>query len=184
MDKVIEQGEKFSYTDKDISRLLDNKVRILTYPEIAAANTLQEIVGSHGCACILYMTKQNFGHWTALLKNPGGEEGCYEVFDPYGIMPDDELKYIDGSFRESSGQAKPHLSHIIAGELRSGNIRNVYYNKYKLQKYMQDVNTCGRWCAYRCLLRESFALTDFISLFKGQKNEPDFLVTALTLLNR
>jgi hypothetical protein len=183
MDLIVKKGEAFSYSDGDIKRLLDDDVRILKYPELANMTTLDEILGGNSCACILYMTKQNFGHWTALIKNPGGQSSTYEVFDPYGIFPDEELKYISEEFKDVSNQNRQHLSHIISDELASGKIKEVFYNKYKLQSSMQDINTCGRWCGIRCLLKR-FSIQEFCLLFIDQKLTPDEWVTTMTLINK
>ncbi len=183
MDLVVKKGEAFSYSDSDIKRLLDDDVRILKYPEIAEMSTLDEILGGASCACILYMTRQNFGHWTALIKNPGGQSNSYEIFDPYGMMPDEELKYISPEFKNSSNQNRQHLSHIAASDMKSGRVKEIFYNVYKLQSSYKDINTCGRWCGIRCLLKR-FKIEEFCLLFINQKLTPDEWVTAMTLINK
>lgn len=183
MDLITRKSESLSYSDGDIKRLLDDDVRILKYPELEACSTLDQILGGASCACILYMTRQNFGHWTALIKNPGLQENTYEVFDPYGIVPDEELKFISEEFKEKSNQNRQYLSHIIAGDLKEGRVKEVFYNKYKLQSDIKDTNTCGRWCGIRCLLK-SIAIDVFCLLFIEQKLKPDEYVTLLTLINK
>lgn len=186
MDAITKKGEAFSYSDSDIKRFLDDDVKIRKYSELADCKTLDDIVDGKSCAIILYMVKQNFGHWTALIKNPGGEDKSFEVFDSYGIMPDDELKYIGEEFKDSpegSKQDQMYLSNIINNELKSGNVKNMYYNKYRLQKYLKDINTCGRWCAVRCQLKR-FRIDEFCLIFIEQTLEPDAYVTLLTLMNR
>jgi hypothetical protein len=185
MDKIIKSGESFAYSDKDIKRFLDDDVTILKYPELSNKQTLDDILGGKSCACILYMTKENFGHWTALIKNPGGQDNTYEIFDSLGIAPDEELKFIDDSFRQDSNQTRQHLSHIVASDYKNGRvpIGNVSFGKYKLQKSIKDINTCGRWCAVRCILKR-FSTAEFPLLFIDQKLDPDEAVTWLTLINR
>ncbi len=226
MDIVIEKAEELSYSDKDISRLLNDEVVILKYPELSDLKDIDELFKKSlqkpknngfevDCACILYMSKQNYGHWTSLIrtiyfdkKEP--EKLCvsYEVFDPYGIFPDTELNYIPDQFRKESGQDYPHLSYLLFQKLSEAKQENatsiggegtgsgislvpsieVIYNKHRLQNEstgMKDINTCGRWCSYRCFLAKSgISLEDFILMFIGQKNTPDYLISALTLLNR
>lgn len=188
MDKIVNRAESFSYSDSDIKRLLDDDVRILKYPELADKKSLDDILGGTSCACILYMTKQNFGHWTALIKNPGNQEGTYEVFDPYGMVPDSELKFISDNFKEESNQVRQHLSHIIAADMENGRVKEVFYNKYQLQSTGAGlsnggVNTCGRWCAIRCLLKR-LAIQEFVPLFIDQKLKPDAYVTLMTMVNK
>lgn len=185
MDQIVKKGEAFSYSDGDIKRLLDDDVRILKYPELASMKSLDEILGGKSCACILYMTKQNFGHWTALIKDPGAQVGTFEVFDSYGIIPDGELKYISEEFKESSNQSRQHLSHIIASDMSSGRVKEVFYNKYPLQSMSSSagINTCGRWSGMRCLLKR-FSIEEFCLLFIDQKLTPDEWITTLTLINK
>lgn len=197
MDAIVKKGEAFSYSDSDIKRFLDDDVKIRKYSELAECKTLDDIVDGKSCAIILYMVKQNFGHWTALIKNPGGEDKSFEVFDSYGIMPDDELKYIGADVAASGLNGEPqatgkdgggpvsqmYLSNIINSELKNGTVKNMYYNKYRLQKYLKDINTCGRWCAVRCQLKR-FRIDEFCLIFIEQTLEPDAYVTLLTLMNR
>lgn len=182
MDKILKKAEQFSYSDKDITRFLDDDVRIRKYSELSQCKTLDDILDGKSCSVILYMTNQNYGHWTALLRNPGGEDKTYEVFDSYGIMPDEELKFIPEDV-STSLNGGPIMSHIIKDDLETGKAKNVYYNKYRLQEHLNDINTCGRWCAVRCILRR-FRIDEFCLLFIDQKLEPDEYVTLLTLMNR
>lgn len=181
MDAIVRQGESFSYSDSDIKRLLDDDVTIMKYPQLAECKTVEDIFKGNSCACILYMTKQNFGHWTALIRSPGGQSETCEVFDPYGIVPDDELKYINEDFREDSNQVRQHLSHILHDEYKRGTLKEIFYNKFKLQSSMKDTNTCGRWCSIRCLLK-GLSLEQFIPLFVDQTLPPDMIVTRASLL--
>lgn len=183
MDEIVREGETFAYSDKDIKRLLDDDVRILRYPELAQCTSLEDILQGSSCACILYMTKDNFGHWTALIKNPGGQPYSCEVFDPYGMVPDEELKYIDDDYRVKSNQVRKHLSHILAQDYERGNIKDIYYNRTQLQKEKNGINTCGRWCAIRCFLK-TIPLEYFVKLFMNQTLPPDMLVTYMTIVNK
>jgi hypothetical protein len=190
MDNIVKHAEAFSYSDTDIRNLLDGDVAIHKYPDLADKKSIKDIlIGQDAkpksCACILYMTKQNFGHWTALIKHPGAKEGCYEIFDPYGMVPDSELKFIDKDFKEKSNQDRQHLSYIISADLENPNsgVKEVLYNKYKLQSTVGATNTCGRWCAMRCLLKR-LSIEEFVPLFVGQKLPPDAYVTLMTMVNK
>lgn len=181
---LVEEAGTICYSDKDIKNLLDDDVTILRYSDLSKFNTVDELLGNKSCACILYMTKNNYGHWTALIKNTGGEI-CYEIFDSYGIFPDDELKFIDEKYKLESNQFKKHLTLLLSKVSRK---IPIYYNKYELQskKKIYDggsINTCGRWCAFRCFLKR-FNIKEFISLFKNQMMPPDMIISYLTILNR
>ncbi len=187
MDLILKKAESFSYSDSDIKRFLDDDVRIRKYSELSECKTLDDIVDGKSCSIILYMVKQNYGHWTALIKNPGAMKDTYEVFDSYGIMPDDELKYIPDAAKQASAEVAKQdhmfMSHIIRNDLDSGRVKEVFYNKYRLQKSLKDINTCGRWCAVRCQLKR-FRIDEFCLIFIDQTLEPDAYVTLLTLMNK
>jgi hypothetical protein len=210
IEDIIKHGEDFAYSNDDISRLLDGKVNIYRYRDLAkfcsANGTLDDILFPFNCACILYESKEKYGHWTCLIKYPpppqkeveestGGHE--YEIFDSYGILPDNELNYIDNTFKIKSGQNIPFLSLITINTLKRGPKDNVYYNKVQLQSRPEEsstggINTCGRWVGIRCFLN-NLRLDEFVKLFVSEHSSrtspvhrmtPDEYVTLLTLINR
>lgn len=201
MDEIVNNAmTSICYSDKDIKNLLENDVVILTYSQLADGvdrgqyRTLDDVMidpisrTRKSAACILYLLKDNFGHWTALVKDTGGEK-CFEIFDSYGLFPDDELTYIPSGYRSISNQIKKSLSLLVGNNISSAPHIPIYYNKYSLQNKMSygtsgSINTCGRWCGMRCLLKR-FNIREFIALFINQKSgSPDSIVTYLTLLNR
>jgi hypothetical protein len=172
MDKLIHQFESKSFSGEDIRRLCDKQVRIMKYSDLAHHATLDDALGKHGAAVILYETKPNYGHWIAVhrVKN-----GVVEVFDPYGESIDAPLEYINPEFARQSGQW-PILSEL----LKNSGYRRVVFNDVPLQRFRSDMNTCGRWCGLRIALRE-LPLQQFVKLFKGQRHPGDWYTTALTL---
>ncbi len=191
MDKIIREAEKICYSDKDIKNLLDGNVLIYTYnnlEQILQANgakaTLDTLLQDKDCVCILYLVpgKTNFGHWTSILKDSGGEH-CYEIFDSYGIFPDDQLKYMSGY---DPSPLKKTLSRIVQNTQRVSGVP-IYFNKYPLQSGLgmkgTGINTCGRWCAVRCSFKR-FNIREFIAMFINQSQPPDVLVTYLTILSK
>ena len=206
MDLILKKAENFSYSDSDIKRFLDNDVVIRKYSELANCRSLDDIITDEkgekkSCSIILYMIKPNFGHWTALIKDPGLEKGTFEFFDSYGLMPDDELKYVPkgseslngGITIDEKGDERPNelLGNLILNDMKYGKVKNVYYNKTKLQEdktssiddESMNMNTCGRWCSVRCQLR-NFKIDEFCLIFLNQKLKGDDYVTLLTLMNK
>ena len=92
---------------------------------------------------ILYETEPNFGHWVAVLETPEG----IEHFDSYGIIPDNELKWINPKFRTASGQDVKYLLRMLYD---SG--KDINYNTYRFQG--RDSSTCGRWAILRILFSD------------------------------
>lgn len=171
MDKIIKKLMKKSLSGEDIKKLLNNKTKILTYPELAKYKTIDELLYPYDNVVILYLTGANYGHWTCLFRN---NDKNIEFFDPYALKPDDELKMIPVHFRKSNNQMKSHLSHLLY------NCKYIVnYNDERLQKFIRDTNTCGRHCVVRLLFKD-LMIDDYIKLIKNNKLNPDYVVTYLT----
>jgi hypothetical protein len=163
----------------------------MTYTDLAKANSLDEcfIVSGElnkdspkygkdvGACALLYMTKQNFGHWVCFFRDPSDPDGTIQFFDSYGLMPDDELQFVPAHFRKQSDQDIPHLTWLF----KYSKYKKFIYNMDKLQRVFSDVNTCGRWVATRLGLR-SIPTKTFQQMFLNQKFQPDWYVTAITLM--
>jgi hypothetical protein len=87
---------------------------------------------------LLYETEPNFGHWVCIVDTPEG----IEHFDSYGILPDNELKWVPKGLRHSTGQDVKRLLSMLYD---TG--QKINYNEHRLQS--KDAMTCGRWCALR-----------------------------------
>lgn len=172
MDAAIRKWEGKSFSGEDIYRLCDRKVRVMKYRDLKEFPTLSAAMGRHGALILLYETRENYGHWCAVFRV---DRDTIEYFDPYGMLFDDELDYVDDRFKRLSGQL-PYLSKLIT----ESSAKNVIYNMEPLQKLKKDMNTCGRWCGLRICMRD-VPLQKFISLFKRQKFPADWYATALTL---
>jgi len=173
MDQKIKNAEKLDLSGEDIMRMCKNKVKIISYEDMENYKTIDDVFDTNNATIILYETQKNFGHWTLLLKDKN-----LEFFDPYGLKPDEELN-IDNKYnsRIHNGIVVPHLTHL----LNKSNYR-IIINRKRLQQFLENINTCGRWCVARVLLRH-FTLSKFQKLFTDNVNHtPDFWVTAYTLL--
>lgn len=158
-----------SLSDKDILNMLDRKCNLLTYTELANYNNLNDALGEYKTLVILYMTKNNYGHWCCLFLR---DDNILEFFDSYGIFIDDELEFIPDNYRIVSNQSYPHLTYLIY----NSQYKNVEYNQYKLQKMTPEINTCGRWVVVRIMLKR-LSLDEFAQKFK---NNGDEMVVQLT----
>jgi hypothetical protein len=86
-------------SDEDIQRILRNDAKIIKYSEPGHFYDIDQLLPWEKDYCIIiYDGKPNGGHWTALSKY----NGLYEFFDPYGVKPDNELKWIGGEKRTGS----------------------------------------------------------------------------------
>lgn len=174
MNKIVKICAKKSFSGDDILKLVDNKANLMTYSDVAKCNNIEEVLGKNGACIILYETKENYGHWTCIFKV---NKNTIEFFDPYGCVLDDELKYISDNFKQKSGTDFPHLTEMLYNSKYK-----VIYNDYPLQKYKNDINTCGRHVGFRLQMRkiplEKYAK---VMLKSGFNMSPDDLVTILTM---
>ena len=175
MDHFVELCEGKSFSDKNLSYLCEGRVNVLEYGDLAHMDDIDQALGEHGAAIILYETRENYGHWCALIRT---SPISLEWFDPYGGAPDSELQFVPDYFRHESHQDYPHLTALIA----NSRYRMCEFNDIRLQQFKRDVNTCGRWCGLRvAMAHDGVSLPEFIDLFTGQKMRPDWYVTAFTL---
>ena len=83
----IKQVMRKPLSETDIKTILGD-CKILTYPQLAKYNTLEELLPKPYDFCIILLLEtQISGHWTALIKNPSQ----VEFFDSYGNAPDADL---------------------------------------------------------------------------------------------
>lgn len=144
---------------EDILKLVNGHANVITYTDLANISNIEQILQPYGACFLLYQTTQkNYGHWCAIMSRPN----VISVFDSYGILPDDELKWTKSNLRKVLKQDYPHLTAL----LYQSNY-NIEYNDHILQSRANNVKTCGRWSAVRLLYKE---LNDdqFSKLFMGK----------------
>jgi len=174
---MLKRLANIALSNTDITDLLDDKVKILLYPDIIKFKTIDELLKPFGAVIILFESKPNYGHWCAIWKL---NKNTVSFFNSYGGYPDDSLLHIDEGFRWISNQKYPYLSHLLVQSPY-----NLTYNEYNYQAHSQDIKTCGRWCVLRILLRD---LNDdqfhkfVVDNIRRYHITPDELVTLLTTI--
>lgn len=172
MEKYINHMVTKSLSNYEILKLVKNRANLVSYTEMHKYRSLDELLGEYGACIVLYETKKNYGHWCCIFKVTNE---LLEFFDPYGIFPDQELKFIKKDFQIASRQNEPYLCKLM---LESPYVLS--YNHFRFQKYKKGVNSCGRWCGLRIIFR-NLPLELFIEIFgKKRKYSNDFYVTMLT----
>lgn len=161
-----------SLSNVDILESLQNKANLISYTDAHKYKTLDSMLGNNAACVILYETKKLYGHWCCIFKL---DDNSVEFFDPYGLMPDRELKFISPKYKIESKQDYPYLTKLM--------IDSPYvlsYNQNQFQELKKGVNSCGRWVVCRLLFRH-LKLDEFIKLFGiKRKYKPDFYATLLT----
>ena len=177
IDSFIKKAERIDLTGADIHRITDGKCSIVAYETLEKVNSLEEILEPHGCVMLLYQTSKDFGHWVTLFRSDKNNKKNLQFFDPYGLKVDQELD-INAEFhlRQHNGVRTPHLSALIE---KGG--YNVKSNTHRLQRFLKDVETCGRHVGFRIRMRE-MPLDKYIKFLTTNKAyDPDFWVSALTI---
>jgi hypothetical protein len=171
MDKIIQKSEIISLSGEDLLKIAPN-TKILSYTELRSYTSIDQLLSPHEAVIILYELEINVGHWVSLFKK---DTNTLEFFDSYGLSVDEELKFAKENTRIHKGQELNHLSFLIQN---SG--YGLIENKVQLQKNLEDINTCGRYAAYRILHRH-LPLDVFNKLLTENKHyNPDFWISVAT----
>ena len=175
IDTIIKDSEKISLSDTDILNITDNKSKVMRYQDLENYDTIDQALEPHGAIVLLYQHEADFGHWVSVFKV---NNSTIEVFDSYGIPIDSEIDFSPFQIRRHKGEKVAHLSHLI----EQSQYTKVLENKVPLQKDKKDVNTCGRWASVRIRFRD-VPLKTFDKMFRNTScGDPDFTVSAMTLL--
>lgn len=174
LEKIIENSEDYAFTGEDIKNATDNKYKLYVYEDLTNVEDINELLGENKGFILLFQNEsENSGHWVSCFLQ--GETLMF--FDSYGLKPDEEIQYADYNLRkfEHSHEKVPHLTHI----LNQSNYK-ISYNKFKLQRFKDHTNTCGRWATYR-LMHRDLSHEQFANLFmKNKCYNPDFWISMVT----
>jgi len=175
MDNIIQELESKPFSGEDLLNITDKKTKVIRYVDLKTVRNINNLFKPYNCFIILYETNPSYGHWVCVIKHiPKRGKPYIEFFDPYGMMPDKQLDYISESFLNQQGINKPLLLHLFAD---SG--YDVIYNTKQLQRYANDISTCGRHVSFRIIMKD-LPLKEYIKLLTKNKLSPDMLVTYLT----
>lgn len=163
---VIKRIEQIPLSFTELRRMLRGMpATLIHYDDLSKYKSLTELFAKSKSVIILLEIENGrtkVGHWIALLEY----SDHIEHFDSYGLDIDEELSithernYLTQLFRNSSKRLES-----------SGK---------KLQAMREHVNTCGRWVVARLLLR-AFEMKEFLAFVAGVHQQPDVMVTLLTM---
>lgn len=168
---IINELKGKSLSSRELLKLVNYKANLITYPELKKYKSIDEALGKYNCLIILYLTKKNYGHWCCIYKL---KSDLLHFFDSYGIIPDDELNFIDENMRIELNQRLPHLTMLIYKSKYA-----LDYNDYKLQKRKNGIATCGRHVATRIYFK-NMNIEEYVKMIIDSKLEPDTFVTLFT----
>ena len=169
----IEDLESISLSNVEVMNLIGNKANIIQYPELRFYENIDDILEPYGACIILFLTRENYGHWTCVFKV---DENTIEYFDPYGLFIDEALDFkMNEYFRYKNHQNFAHLTWLLLNSRYE-----ITYNEHKFQQKKKGISTCGRHTAMRLILRE-LSLEEYKDFIYSFNLNPDKLVTLLTI---
>lgn len=141
------------------------KINWLIYDELQKYHSLQDVL-KNGVAVVLLQIESakapSVGHFVVLLDHGNH----VEHFDSYGLTVDQE-------------NAITHERHLTT--LFKQSPKPIVENTKRLQRFREDVQTCGRWVVARVLLRQ-LELKEFIRILQNISAPNDEMVTLMTML--
>lgn len=168
--ELAKNSEEIELSGEDVHRISDGKATIMSYTELENFDNLDSVFGKNNCLILLYEIRKNTGHWVCLIRD--NEQNTVDFFDPYAIKMDGELAYTQ--YYHESGV--PHLTRLV----QSSGYRLIE-NKFQYQEFKADVNTCGRWSAFRCRMSH-LSPQQFQQLFsKISASQRDFYISVITM---
>ena len=187
MEKFYEKEKQIKFyknelnkmvSDTDIKKWLGLDAPILKYSELQRYNTMTDLLPNDKCfVVVLTESKRNSGHWCCLLRTGNN----ISWMDSYGVKPDGELNFISATMKQMLGETQHHLTRLIKTIPKDFNFD---YNKTKLQKLNDFVNTCGRWTILFCKMNQlgntMQETLDFLKRVQRAGNKPmDIIVIDL-----
>ena len=129
----------------DILKKLKGDTRLIFYEDL---NNIPNIIPllDKGSLVILYKSKPDFGHWTALVHTPEG----IEYFDSYGDKPEGAKKNVNRSFLIETNQYQNQLTKLLYDASLT---TPIHFNNHRLQKLSKDIATCGKHVVVRIVNR-------------------------------
>lgn len=168
---TIDAVKDYALSDADIRTVLGSNIPILTYPDLAHKQSIDECFDDQGRCVLLFLTNgPNEGHWCCMLNKRNG----IHFFDPYGEKPEEQFDGLSSSYLKTLDEDRPHLTKLLRA---SG--RPVFYNTHQFQQKANDIATCGRHCVARCLYAP-YSLEQYKRVIDKSGLSPDDFVSGLT----
>lgn len=173
-DLKLEQQQELSFAQLKnmVGPHFSKAVKWVTYEQIQGSKTIAQVFGGKKLVVILIFIKPDrthfyetthAGHFILLINH----EHSIEHFDSYGLGIDEELAIT---------HENPFLKQLL-----NASKKEIINNTTKLQRFKENINTCGRWVVARILLHH-LSLEKFIEEVTNLGYPNDESVTLLTML--
>ena len=161
-------------TDTNILELVvkKKKLKVRDYDSLSSKDSLGSLLPHAGSGCVLFWRnkKSEIGHFNLLMRHetsgPHDHKYEYEFFDSYGFT-------VQEVAAKTSHDGGKKLLELLKGQ-------RYYHGRHKFQSRTGDVNTCGRYVAFRFNC-EAFTYEQFKHLLQFKGLHPDDLITLLTI---
>jgi hypothetical protein len=171
MEEKLKEIKAYSLSNEDIQSVLGPETRILSYPDFAEFNHIDEAFDSEGRCVFLFLTQSaTSGHWMCMFKR----DGDIEYFDSYGERPEAQRDWLSEQQLDELGQGEPYLWNLLKRSRK-----RVFYNKHQYQTDKMNVNNCGRWVIARLLNKDRNNIA-FYNLVTKSRMSPDNWVCVYT----
>lgn len=173
---MLPEIKAYALSNTDIQEILNPDTRIITYPEFASMNSIDEAFDELGRCIYLFLTENEVtGHWMCMFR----KGDIIEMFDSYGEKPDAQRNWLTEEQLDDLNQSEPYLTMLL-----KKSPYKVYYNTYQYQKERDGVNSCGRHCVARLICKDMSNL-QYYNMVKEQMKEyglanPDDFVALFT----
>lgn len=158
-------------SDQQVSTIAGIPLPVYTHRMLRKINDIQELF-HYPAILLLYEVKPRKGHWTCLIFHK--DTKIIEFFDPYGMKPDAQERFIPRNFWLNS-----FLRRLLFKFAVSHPEWRIEYNEVPLQSWDKNISTCGRWVGVRIFFR-NLPLADFQKYFSSLQNK-DFKIVLLSL---
>ena len=169
-----EKEKMLRYYETELARMMSDsdferyglKQNIIKYSELKNYNNINDLLSEpFDFRIILIESDYNTGHWCCIVKY----KNIIEYFNSYGTGTGYDFNFISRTVSRMLGQGRDDLLELLRTKEPH---QELYYNKKRLQKNAEGINTCGRWVIARILSSKcGYELDDFIKKCEDKKKE-------------
>jgi hypothetical protein len=160
--EVLKELKAYPLSGKDILKVV--QTNIIIYTNISKYAKLEDLLHKKTkSVVILYNTNdrngQISGHWcTLFLRKSNPNDNNYNeiiFFDSLGLFPDIEhFKFIKKNNKDFFENNYDNGSTKLVRLIYESPYERFFYNNYPYQENKEGINTCGKYCVIRLLLKD------------------------------
>jgi hypothetical protein len=178
-DEFIKNAETIALTMEEVMQICLGKTNMVKYSELPNCQSLfdDNVLGKYHC-CILYWetSSRTMGHYTSLIYQ--SQSNILELYDSYG-MNLSQLYDMANTSEELTNHVR-YLDILVNKAVSEQNV-NFIYNNRRMQRRVDNINTCGRYASLRNRLM-NLSLSQFNAFLTHHEMTPDEMVSALTVM--